>query len=144
MAKSLPAKAGDAGDAGLIPWSGRSPGVGNGNPLQFFCLENSRGRGAWQAKSPWGWKVSDMPEQLSTHARSFKGTASHSHTNPLLRNSESLESLKHAWDYNIYSLPYIISLLPKWLRFGKNLLLCINPQPVPKVTFKFLKRMCSL
>ena len=52
MAKSLPAKAGDGGDSGLIPWSGRSPGVGNGNPLQFFCLENSRGRGAWQAKSP--------------------------------------------------------------------------------------------
>jgi len=36
MIKSLPAKAGDSGDAGLIPWSGRSPGVGNGNPLQFF------------------------------------------------------------------------------------------------------------
>ena len=32
----------NAGDPGLIPGSGRSPGEGNGNPLQFFCLENSR------------------------------------------------------------------------------------------------------
>ena len=38
-----------AGDAGLIPGSGRSPGEGNGNPLQCSCLENSMDRGAWQA-----------------------------------------------------------------------------------------------
>ena len=36
-----------AGDLGLIPGSGRSPGEGNGNPLQFFCLENSTDGGAW-------------------------------------------------------------------------------------------------
>ena len=35
------------GDAGLIPESGRSPGGGNGNPLQYSCLENSMDRGAW-------------------------------------------------------------------------------------------------
>ena len=39
----------NAGDEGLIPGSGRTPGVGNGNPLQYFCLENSMDRGAWQA-----------------------------------------------------------------------------------------------
>ena len=38
-----------AGDLGLIPGSGRSPGEGNGNPLQYFCLENPMDRGAWQA-----------------------------------------------------------------------------------------------
>jgi len=38
-----------AGDLGLIPGLGRSPGVGNGNPLQYSCLENSMDRGAWQA-----------------------------------------------------------------------------------------------
>ena len=38
-----------AGDMGLIPGSGRSPGGGNGNPLQSSCLENSMDRGAWQA-----------------------------------------------------------------------------------------------
>ena len=36
------------GDAGSIPGSGKSPGEGNGNPLQYSCLENSMDRGAWQ------------------------------------------------------------------------------------------------
>ena len=39
----------NAGDPGLIPRSGRSPGVGNGNPLHHSCLENPVDRGAWQA-----------------------------------------------------------------------------------------------
>ena len=40
---------GNAGDLGLIPGSGRSPGEGNGNPLQYSCLENFMDRGAWEA-----------------------------------------------------------------------------------------------
>ena len=40
---------GNAGDVGSIPGLGRSPGEGNGNPLQYSCLENPMGRGAWQA-----------------------------------------------------------------------------------------------
>ena len=39
----------NAGDLGLIPGSGRSPGEGNGYPRQYSCLENSIDRGAWQA-----------------------------------------------------------------------------------------------
>ena len=39
----------NVGDAGSIPGLGRSPGEGNGNPLQYSCLENSMDRGAWQA-----------------------------------------------------------------------------------------------
>ena len=39
----------NAGDPGLIPWSGRSPREGNGNPPQYSCLENSMDRGAWPA-----------------------------------------------------------------------------------------------
>ena len=39
----------NAGDAGSIPASGRSPGGGHGNPLQYSCLENSMKRGAWRA-----------------------------------------------------------------------------------------------
>ena len=38
-----------AGDSGSIPGLGRSPGEGNGNPLQYFCLENHMDREAWQA-----------------------------------------------------------------------------------------------
>ena len=47
--KKLPANAGDLRDASSPPRSGRSPGGGYGNPLQYFCLENPMDRGAWQA-----------------------------------------------------------------------------------------------
>ena len=49
MVKNPPANTGAIGDLGLIPGSGRSPGGGNGNPLQFSCLENPMDRGAWWA-----------------------------------------------------------------------------------------------
>ena len=48
-----------AGDLASIPGSGRSPGEGNGNPLQYSCLENSMDRGSWQATEL------DMTEQLT-------------------------------------------------------------------------------
>ena len=47
--KNDPANAGEAGDAGSIPGLGRYPGGGNGNPLQYSCLENPMDRGIWQA-----------------------------------------------------------------------------------------------
>ena len=47
--KNSPANTGDARDTGSIPASGRSPGSGNGNPLQYSCLESPMDRGAWQA-----------------------------------------------------------------------------------------------
>ena len=49
MIKNLPANVGDTGEAGSIPGSGRSPGGGDGNPLQYSCLENPVDRGAWGA-----------------------------------------------------------------------------------------------
>ena len=49
MVMNLPASAGDARDVGSIPGLGRSPGEGNGNPLQYSCLKNPTDRGAWQA-----------------------------------------------------------------------------------------------
>jgi len=48
MIKNLPASAGDIRDVGLIPGSGRCPGGGHGNPLQYSCLENPVDRGAGQ------------------------------------------------------------------------------------------------
>ena len=48
-----PANAGDLRDAGSISGSGKSPGKGHGNPLQYSCLENSIDRGAWRAKVHW-------------------------------------------------------------------------------------------
>ena len=49
VVKNLPANAGAAGDAGSVPGLGRSPGEGNGNPLQYSCWENPMDRGAWWA-----------------------------------------------------------------------------------------------
>ena len=55
-----------AGDLGLIPGSGRSPGEGNGYPLQKSCLKNSKDSVAWQATySPWDHKQSDTTEPLT-------------------------------------------------------------------------------
>ena len=49
VVKNLPASAGDTEDMGSIPGLGRSLGEGNGNPLQYSCLENPTDRGAWRA-----------------------------------------------------------------------------------------------
>ena len=49
VVKNLPANSGDIKDVGSIPGLGRSPGEGNGNPLQYSCLENPMDRGAWRA-----------------------------------------------------------------------------------------------
>ena len=52
-----------AGDLGSTPGSGRSPGEGHGNPLQYSCIENSMDRGPWQATyGPWGLKKLDTTE----------------------------------------------------------------------------------
>ena len=50
MVKNLPVNAGDTRDAHSIPGSGRSPGEGNGKPLQYSWLENTMDRGAWWAR----------------------------------------------------------------------------------------------
>ena len=50
VVKNPPANAEDIRDAGSIPGSGRSPGGGHGNPLQYSCLENPMDRGAWDCK----------------------------------------------------------------------------------------------
>ena len=49
MVKNLPANAGDAGDVRTIPSSGGFPGMGNDNPFQYPCLEDSVDRGSWRA-----------------------------------------------------------------------------------------------
>ena len=67
MVENPDVSAGDIGDMGSIPGSGRSPGGGNGSPLQYSCLKNPMDKGAWQA-SPWHHKELDTTEQLSTHA----------------------------------------------------------------------------
>ena len=57
----------NAGDLGLIPALGRSPGEGHGNPLQHSCLESLHGQRSLAGYSPWGCKESDTTEQLSKY-----------------------------------------------------------------------------
>ena len=65
VVKNPHANAGDARDMALIPGSGRSPGEGNSNALQYSCLGNPMDRGAWWAKySPWGLKESNITKRL--------------------------------------------------------------------------------
>ena len=56
----------NVGDLGSIPGSGRSPGGGHGNPLQYSCLENPHGQRSLAGYSPWGHTQSDMSERPST------------------------------------------------------------------------------
>ena len=71
--KNLPADAGDAAGTGSIPGLGKSPGGGNGNPLQYACLKNPMDRGAWWATVH---KVTKSQIRLSNlafmHTRQFR------------------------------------------------------------------------
>ena len=76
MVKNPVASAEDIGDTGSIPGSGRSPGVGNGNPLQYYNLENFMDRGAWRMGYIHG--LANNWTRLSTH------TSMHVHDPPSL------------------------------------------------------------
>ena len=69
MVKNLSAS---AGEIGSIPELGRSPGEGNGNPLQYSCLKNPMNKGAWWATVHEDLKVLDMTGRLSTHTQNFR------------------------------------------------------------------------
>ena len=77
MVKNPHDNAGDAGDTGSIPGSGRSSREGNGNPFQYSCLGNLTDRGAWQATDH---EVTKNQTQLSTHVHTH--THTHTHTHP--------------------------------------------------------------
>ena len=71
------ASACSAGDPGLIPGLGRFPGEGNGNPLEYSCLENPMDRGARVGYSPRGRKESDMTEWLHFISLHFRAVLRH-------------------------------------------------------------------
>ena len=75
MVKNLPADVGDRRDADWIPGSGRSPGGGHGNPLQYYCLDNPQGQRNLVGFSPWGHKELDTSE-VTWHTH----THTHTHT----------------------------------------------------------------
>ena len=69
VVKNFPA---NAGDVGLIPGSGRSPGIGNGNPLQYSCLENPMDRGTW-------WATVHGVAKSQTRLSDYTHTHTHTH-----------------------------------------------------------------
>ena len=71
MVKNPPVNSGDPGDVGSIPGLGRSPEGGNGNPLQYSCMENPMER-SLTGYSPQGCKELDLTESLSTLAQSIE------------------------------------------------------------------------
>ena len=87
MVKNLPANAGDTGDSGSIPGSGRYPAGGNGNPLQYSCLGNPMDGGAWQTtvhevcndrtggqmfySCLWSWHFTQCPVQSTPSAHNW-------------------------------------------------------------------------
>ena len=75
MVKNPPAK---AGDMGSVPRSSRPPGVGNGNPLHYFCLENSMHREAWWTPVHGVTEQSDMTQCVHRHTHMH--THGHIHT----------------------------------------------------------------
>ena len=68
VVKKHPANEGDVRDVGSVPGSGRSPGEGEGNPLQYSCLEKTMDRGAWWAAVHGVTKSRARLKQLSLHA----------------------------------------------------------------------------
>ena len=66
VVRNPPVNAGDVRDVGSVPGSGRSPGEGNGNPLQYSCLENPLDRGVWRVTVHGVPKCWIQLKQLST------------------------------------------------------------------------------
>ena len=87
LVKNSPANVRDTRDVGSIPGSGKSPGVGNGNSLQYSCLENFVGRGVWWATKSW-----IQTERLST-AQYYENRKNFSVDNYYFRSSD----LKLLW-----------------------------------------------
>ena len=69
LVKNPPANAGDSRDAGSIAGLGRSPGEGNGSPLQYSCLENTHGQRSLVGNNPEGLKESDMTEHTCKYLK---------------------------------------------------------------------------
>ena len=86
MVKNLPDNAGDVRDMGLIPRLERSPGVGNGNPPQYFCLENPMDRGAW-------WATVQGVAKSCTRLTPYRVEGSMLHTLSLSKPAEVVFSL---------------------------------------------------
>ena len=120
VVKNPPANAADAGDVGLIPGMGRSPGEGNGNPLQYSCLENPMDRGSWQATQSMGSQKSPIRLSHRGHPPSWTELREvpSPHPVPLSRPVEPFSEI-------VLALP---AILPPW---GSEQLPPLWSRPLP-------------
>ena len=130
--KESTANAGDAGDSGLIPGSGRSPWGGNGNPLQYSCLGNPTNREAWWA-SVHGLDKSRTPlKQLNGHTQRGRGCSS-------LASPRLLPTAEFTCPLTIYQQTYkvIVARAVFSVRIRVSLLTQFSSQPC-RVSVKVL------
>ena len=101
MVKRLPASAGDAGRTDSVPGSGRVPGGGNGNPLQYSSLENCTGGGAW-----WAAECRTPPKRLSMPAHTLHTHAHtlHTHAHTLHTHAHTLHTHAHTLHVHAHTL----------------------------------------
>ena len=104
VVKNLPVNTPDVRDSDLIPGWGRSPGEGNGNPLQYSCLGNPMGRGAWQAIVH---RVAENWTRLSTHVHTYSSY----HFNHLqVHNLVTLTTFTMLGNYHHYLYPKVLTI----------------------------------
>ena len=128
MVKNPPTNAGDTRNGDSIPGSGRSPGEGNGNPLQYSCLENSMDRRVWQAMVHKVSKSQTWLKQLSTHTH----IKHFGMKTVLMRDFQFLKF--SLWQFSSIDYPLILSS-----SFSKQCHLKIYNKGTFQGKFKFLK-----
>ena len=105
MVKKLPANAEDLRDTGSIPGSGRSPGRGYSNPLQYSCLENPMDRGAWRATDHGVTKGHDGSDLAYMHLNTITETSAIPHRTKTHRSRGQKRELRskptHLWSLTI-------------------------------------------
>ena len=119
VVKNLPANAGDVREVGSIPGSGRTSGGGDGNPLQYSCLENPMDRGSWQAMVHWVIKSQTWLKWLSMHSCKQETIEECEHIGFISRTSQIVKCYQF-YICIIKWFKYKINSFYWWLKFSFN------------------------
>ena len=130
VVKNPPANAVDTGDAVSIHGSGRSPGGGNGNPLQYSCLENPTDKGAWWAAlhavaKSWTWQSTHTQTHMCNWITLLYSRNQHNIVNQLYFNKINFFK-KLSMHPRVKSTPLSIMFKAIWLSAGWSCLLQIS------------------
>ena len=106
-------------DVGSILGSGRPPGEGNGNPLQYSCLESFMDRGAWQATVH---RVTESRTRLKVHAHIHRHTHTHTHIKYTLPTYNFLQCLFKSFSHFVKFMFYFILDLHESYKYNRYFL----------------------